>query len=167
MHLVKESRPYLSNGFTSRSHNNFLAEAKGGLEPIVVTEPGFPRVLKGEPFKTTSSSTGFGMFGLTLARSTTRRCRLTNSFRCLPNSHMRKSLKYRPSVIHASSGRRGFDTALVGLALQEKTGLPFVYEVRSFFEGNWTGTWRGSLKEKRFPAGCGSKRCACTAPIGC
>ncbi|MGX9900546.1 glycosyltransferase [Arthrobacter sp. SA17] len=47
-------------------------------------------------------------------------------------------LRHRPSVIHASSGRRGYDTALVGLALQKKTGLPFVYEVRSFFEGNWT-----------------------------
>ncbi|MGX9900545.1 hypothetical protein ACW0JT_12820 [Arthrobacter sp. SA17] len=91
MHLVKESRPYLSNGFTSRSHNNFLAEAKEGLEPIVVTEPGFPERSTRSYSKAPKASTAFGTFDLMLETLTMPGCRLTNSFRCLPNLHMRKS----------------------------------------------------------------------------
>jgi glycosyltransferase involved in cell wall biosynthesis len=44
----------------------------------------------------------------------------------------------RPAVIHVSSGHRGYETALVGLALREHLRIPVVYEVRSFFESTWT-----------------------------
>lgn len=139
MHLVKESRPYLSNGFTSRSHNNFVAEAKAGLEPIVVTEPGFPRILNGEPFKSTERVDGIRHVRLDVGEIDYAGMPVDEFLQMFAQLAYEEVLAYRPSVIHASSGRRGYDTALVGLALQEKTGLPFVYEVRSFFEGNWTG----------------------------
>ena len=41
----------------------------------------------------------------------------------------------RPAIVHASSGGRGYETALVGLALGEHLDLPVVYEVRSLFDG--------------------------------
>src|SRR4029079_11953619 len=44
----------------------------------------------------------------------------------------------RPEIIHASSGHRGYETALVGLALREHLRRPMVYEVRSFFEATWS-----------------------------
>ena len=44
----------------------------------------------------------------------------------------------RPAVIHAASGPRGSDGALVGLALGAHLGVPVVYEMRSFFEGTWS-----------------------------
>lgn len=139
LHLVKESRPYLSNGFTSRSHSNFLAEAKAGLEPIVVTEPGFPRILNSGPFGTTQDVDGIRHVRLDVGDIDYAGMPVDEFLQMFAQLAYEEVLKYRPSVIHASSGRRGYDTALVGLALQEKTGLPLVYEVRSFFEGNWTG----------------------------
>ena len=61
--------------------------------------------------------------------------------------------KIRPAAIHVSSGRRGYETALVALAIKEKTGIPVIYEVRSFFESNWTGEVRyeaqGEIYESR------------------
>jgi glycosyltransferase involved in cell wall biosynthesis len=44
----------------------------------------------------------------------------------------------RPALIHVSSGHRGFETALVALALREHIRRPVVYEVRSFFEATWS-----------------------------
>ena len=42
LHLLKESAPELTNGFTMRSRYNLLAQAGAGLKPVVVTSLGFP-----------------------------------------------------------------------------------------------------------------------------
>jgi len=47
-----------------------------------------------------------------------------------------------PAVIHVHSGHRGFEAALVGLALGRHFGIPVVYEVRGFFESLWTSDTR-------------------------
>lgn len=53
--------------------------------------------------------------------------------------HIAKLLKQRgASVIHAASGVRGYELALQALALKRLTGLPLLYEVRSFHEHTWT-----------------------------
>ena len=44
----------------------------------------------------------------------------------------------RPALLHVHSGHRGYDTALVGLALARSAQLPLVYEVRGFFDELWT-----------------------------
>ena len=137
LHLLKESRPYLSNGFTSRTQWNLLAEKDAGWTPVVLTEPGFPEGLtEGRP------STVEEVDGIEHRRILTGASyrgvpfdRWLEDFAFLALDHVRN---VRPDVLHVSSGRRGYETALVGLALREKTGLPLVYEVRSFFEGNWT-----------------------------
>ena len=51
-------------------------------------------------------------------------------------------LDYKPSVLHIGSGHRGFETALVGRAVAEWFGIPWLYEVRSFFETTWTSDKR-------------------------
>ena len=52
----------------------------------------------------------------------------------------RVARRVRPAIIHASSGHRGYEHALVGLALREHLGRPLVYEVRSFFESVWSSS---------------------------
>lgn len=135
VHLVKESRPELSNGFTSRSHKNFLAEKQAGLEPIVITEPGFPNNNSG-----TKREYVDGILHIRLGFGKVDYSNLPVDYfnQLFADLAYEEIKKLRPQVIHASSGRRGYDTALVGLALKEKTGIPLVYEVRSFFEANWT-----------------------------
>ncbi|HRO30942.1 glycosyltransferase family 4 protein [Citricoccus sp.] len=137
LHLVKESRPFFSNGFTSRSHENFKAEKAAGLEPVVLTEPGFPRSVVGDAFAPVEDFEGIVHHRLDtgIGYGTVPSDRWLEDFAWLA---YRKVREIRPAVIHVSSGRRGFETALVALALKAKTGIPVVYEVRSFFESNWT-----------------------------
>jgi glycosyltransferase involved in cell wall biosynthesis len=45
----------------------------------------------------------------------------------------------RPSLLHASSGYRGFDGAITALALGRHFDIPVVYDVRSYLEATWTG----------------------------
>ena len=116
-----------------------LLESKAGLEPIVVTEPGFPRTLDVGQIQRSEHVDGVRHVRLDVGEIDYSGMPVDEFLQMFAQLAYEEVLRYRPSVIHASSGRRGYDTALVGLALQEKTGLPLVYEVRSFFEGNWTG----------------------------
>ena len=52
----------------------------------------------------------------------------------------------RPAIVHASSGGRGYESALVGLALGEHLDLPVVYEVRSLFDGPASGADRTRVR---------------------
>ncbi|QFG70027.1 glycosyltransferase family 4 protein [Ornithinimicrobium pratense] len=45
----------------------------------------------------------------------------------------------RPALLHVHSGGRGYDLGVVGAAVAQATGLPWVYEVRGLFESLWTG----------------------------
>ena len=137
LHLVKESRPYFSNGFTSRSHQNFKAEQQAGWTPVVLTEPGFPRSVVGGDVEAVEVYDGIEHRRLDTGvdYSKVPADRWQEDFAWLAYQQVRR---IRPDVIHVSSGRRGFETALVALALKGKTGIPVVYEVRSFFEANWT-----------------------------
>lgn len=138
LHMVKESRPYFSNGFTSRSHENFKAEVRAGIDAVVLTEPGFPRSVVGDDFEPVEVFEGIVHHRLDVGIDYSRvpADRWLQDFAWLA---YQKVKEIRPAVIHVSSGRRGYETALVALAIQRKTGIPVVYEVRSFFEGNWTG----------------------------
>ncbi|MDQ0677970.1 phosphatidylinositol alpha-1,6-mannosyltransferase [Arthrobacter pascens] len=153
MHLVKESRPFLSNGFVARSHANFLAEIEAGLEPHVVTEPGFARRHAGNNFRSSAPLDSVPHHHLDLGDIDYSALPVDRYLEMFAELAYQRLRIIRPSVIHVSSGRRGFETALVGLALKQKTGLPLVYEVRSFFEGNWTSEMeqesRGEVFQRR------------------
>ncbi|MDO5617807.1 glycosyltransferase family 4 protein [Kocuria sp.] len=139
VHLVKESAPYLSNGFCSRSHYNFKAELAAGLKPIVLTEPGYPwNVAGAQDARTEMRLDGIGHYHFDLGSASVKDLPVDQMLEMWADLAYQKIKIIRPALIHASSGRRGYETALVGLALKRKTGLPFVYEVRSFFEANWT-----------------------------
>ena len=138
LHLVKESRPYLSNGFTSRSHRNFLAEVAAGLRPVVLTEPGFPRHNGIEAFAEVEIIDGIEHRRLDVGPDDARDVPCDMWLEQFAQRAYKQLLEVRPAVLHVSSGRRGYETALVALALKHKTGVPLVYEVRSFFEGLWT-----------------------------
>lgn len=150
LHLVKESRPYLSSGFTSRSHRNFLAEAAAGLRPVVVTELGFPRSVGVVGVDRVREVDGIEHRVLDVGGGTVDDLPVDLWLEQFAQAAYREVRDVRPAVIHVSSGRRGYETALVGLALKEKTGLPLVYEVRSFFEANWTGEQRWEASGETF-----------------
>ena len=162
LHLLKESVPYLTNGFTMRSRYNLIAARDAGLEPVVVTNLGFPRLLGVTEFPRVETIDGIPHHRLDLGRHHPA----DGPFDVVLDEgawmSARVARAVRPEIIHAGSGHRGYETALIGAALREHLRRPLVYEVRSFFESTWSadGRWneRGEQYHRRFAAETGAMR---------
>ena len=116
---------------------NLVAAQGVGIRPVVVTALGFPRLLgtkaitglelvDGIPHHRLDLGPSYALDGpvdLVLADTAWQVADLAQQI--------------RPAVIHASSGHRGFELALVGAAVRAHIQRPLVYEVRSFFETTW------------------------------
>jgi glycosyltransferase involved in cell wall biosynthesis len=164
MHLLKESIPYHANGFTTRSRYTAQCQREAGLDPFVVTSLGFPRkdgftefqpveVIEGTPYHRIDLGPDYpctGAHDMVLSTTAWMAARIGRQ-KC-------------PSVIHASTGYRGFETALTGLALRAHLERPLVYDVRSFHETTWTSdveiAERGEHYEARLAAEVRSMRAA-------
>lgn len=139
LHFAKESVPYYSNGFCSRSLENLKAESRAGFDPVVITEPGFP------PADLYHGSEHEVVDGIPHLRilpgqdELVRKLPLDEFNALYATMALKAVLKLKPGILHASSGRRGYETALATLAIGDATGIPVVYEVRSSFTANWTG----------------------------
>ena len=107
LHLLKESAPELTNGFTMRSRYNLLAAREVGIAPVVVTSLGFPRRLGIDEFATEVEHDGIPHYRLDLGPAYP----LDGPFDriLLDQSWLTAQVARRvaPSVIHASSGFRG------------------------------------------------------------
>lgn len=140
LHLLKESLPYHERGYTMRSRNMLRAQHRAGFEPVVVTSLGFPRLDGHEDFDRMETIEGVDHFRLDLGPDF--------PYRTLPfdeaiswQAQLTAGVveKVRPALIHANSGYRGFEAALVAIALGRRYSIPVVYDVRSFLEATWTG----------------------------
>jgi glycosyltransferase involved in cell wall biosynthesis len=151
LHLLKESSPYLTTGFTMRSRYNLLAAAAAGVEPVVVTALGFPRSLGVDEVPAEELVDGIPHHRLDLGRYYPLDGPVDVALDDTAWLAARVARRVRPAVIHASSGHRGFELALVGAALRRHIARPLVYEVRSFFESTWGGgdEWRESGEQYR------------------
>jgi glycosyltransferase involved in cell wall biosynthesis len=159
LNLLKESVPYLTNGFTMRSRYNLLAVRDAGMHPVVVTNLGFPRLLGGAsrgPIPAVELVDGIphhrldlgpnhpadGPFDLVLEEAAWLTAAIAR--------------RVAPEIIHAGSGHRGYETALVGASVRDHIRRPLVYEVRSFFESTWSAdpAWneRGEQYQRRHDA---------------
>jgi hypothetical protein len=134
MHLLRESIPYQVNDFTASSLQTVQSQRQAGLDPFVVTSLGFPRVtgaarsapvevIEGTPYHRIDLGVDYpaDQAGDVLVTDTAWLA-------------ARIGRQRRPAVIHVGPGPRGFETALIGLALREHLGRPLVYQVASFPE---------------------------------
>jgi phosphatidyl-myo-inositol dimannoside synthase len=133
LHLLKESRPQRQNGFTMRSHDNLLAMRAAGWEPVVVTALGFPR-WNGAWVTATEQIDGIRHHRLDLGAGYPSDGPLDTYLEDYAWRAAVIAREEQPAIIHASSGGRGYESALVGLAIGEHLDLPVVYEVRSLFD---------------------------------
>jgi glycosyltransferase involved in cell wall biosynthesis len=134
LHLLKESLPQRQTGFTMRSHANLLAQRAAGWDPVVVTALGFPRSLGGG-VSTPEEIDGIRHHRLDLGPGYPHDGPVDTYLEDYAWRAAAVAREERPAIIHASSGGRGYESALVGLALGEHLDLPVVYEVRSLFDG--------------------------------
>ena len=141
LYLAKESAPYLHNGFCTRSHETLRAVRGTGTEIVAVTMPGFPAVINvaDAPAEVTVDDITYKHL---LPNAKLSAMPVHEYLDLAATALARFVLEYRPTVLHIGSGHRGFETALVGRAVAEWFGIPWMYEVRSFFETTWTSDKR-------------------------
>lgn len=164
LHLLKESSPHRTTGFTMRTRYNLLAARDAGVEPVVVTDLGYPRLLGIAPVPPLEIVDGIPHHRLDLGPDYPLDGPVD---RILEDQAWLTALvarRVRPALIHASSGHRGFEHALIGAALREHIERPFVYEVRSFFESTWSPdeAWNetGPQYQRRWDTETGAMRSA-------
>ena len=139
LHLLKSSVPERWAGFTIRTMNNLRAQRDAGFDPVAVTEIGWPRVVGVTDFPAMVDVEGIRHYRLdrgpdySLTRTPVD-IRLKDNVADL-GPVVRE---VRPAILHAHSGHRGGEHALMALALREQFGIPVVYEVRGLFEAVWT-----------------------------
>jgi glycosyltransferase involved in cell wall biosynthesis len=134
MHLASESIPDQASGSVMRGRDTVACQRRAGLDPFVVTSLGFPRpsgvtsfppveIIDGTTYHRLDAGPDYPLYQANDV--------LLSDTAWLAG---RIGRQQRPSVIHAVTGSRGFETALVGLALREHLGRPLVYEARSVQE---------------------------------
>ncbi len=141
LYLAKESAPYLHNGFCTRSHETLRAVLGTGTTIVAVTMPGFPAVIDvaDEPASVTVDDVTYHHLLPNVKLSGLA----VNEYLDLAATALAQFvLEFQPTVLHIGSGHRGFETALVGRAVAEWYDIPWMYEVRSFFETTWTSDKR-------------------------
>lgn len=155
IYLAKESRPYLHNGFCTRSHETLQSLAQAGRSVLGVTLPGFPGLLGISNAEPESRVEQVRYRHLLPNAGTASRALAHDEYLELASRLLAAEVRReRPSLLHVASGHRGFESALTGAAVAERFGIPWLYEVRSFFETTWTPDTRyaeaGEYYERRF-----------------
>ncbi len=139
LHLLKGSFPHRVAGATTRSRYTLLAQRAAGLDPVAMTDLHFPRNEGVEEFEPLEIVDGIRHHRLDAGSDF--------DLRAIPNDREielwttladRVVRAERPALLHAASGTRGYENALVALGLGRYHRLPVVYEVRSFHEATWT-----------------------------
>lgn len=142
LYLLKESYPYLTNGYTMRSRYTLRALARSGIEPVVLTYYGFPQKDGVSSFSPVESVDGTPHHRLQADAEHLRKDWPPDEFL---TQYARRAAAVvegvRPAVLHARSGFRGYEVPLVALALGRRYRLPVIYEVSSFLESTWTADW--------------------------
>ncbi|MGN9788051.1 glycosyltransferase [Nonomuraea sp. ZG12] len=134
VHLVTNALPYTQAGYTVRTHRIVTAQKVAGLDPHVVTSWGWPMLqghadaspyeeLEGIPYyRLIPDGRGevpFEMHGRMVKGADAVTTLVT---------------QLRPQVVHAATDHRN---GSVAHAVRDRTGTPFVYEVRGFLEETW------------------------------
>jgi len=133
LYLLHNSLPYSSGGYATRAHGFAMALQRAGLDPICMTRPGYPHDTAGDhigkelpaedeidglPYRRIFSPSRKGLSGPPyMAKAADALCEAIE--------------EYRPAGIIAASN---FLTALPACVAARRYGLPFIYEVRGFWE---------------------------------
>ncbi len=164
LYLAKESLPFHSNGYCTRSHETLKAVRSAGYDPIAVTQPGFPATVGIESAEAESVVEGIPYHHLLPGSANLSALPYDTYLQLSADLLAREVARSRPGMLHIGSGHRGYEYPLLGRALSAWAGLPWLYEVRSFFETTWTDDERymesSSYFQRRFDAETAAMRAA-------
>lgn len=138
-HLHKTAYPFENTGGAIRCLNTLKSQLEEGLDPFVITPPGYPAY----------DGVGSGdvpPHGQVAGCDHFRIGPNTNGIRTLaPPARVRIGAVQAAAIVaqrgaglvHAASGIRGYELALQAFALRDAFDIPVIYEVRSFHEHTW------------------------------
>ncbi|MPZ88444.1 MAG: glycosyltransferase [Nitriliruptorales bacterium] len=129
LHLVTNALPFTQAGYTIRSQRLARAQQAAGLDPHLVTRPGFPLLAGHLPASRSQQVMGVPAHWLLGPPA------VPVSPDAILQHHVDAAWaladRLRPAVLHPASDHRN---ARVALALRERLAVPVVYEVRGFLE---------------------------------
>lgn len=135
LYCVHSATPYLTNGYSTRTHGVATGARMAGVQMVVAARPGFPwdtkavvdvvqegrrrcEVLEGVPYVFTPDLNLESM-------------PLDHYIAAAADAFAREAIRQRASLVHAASNHI---TGLAALLAARRLGLPFVYEVRGLWE---------------------------------
>ncbi|MGP4094230.1 glycosyltransferase family 4 protein [Nonomuraea sp. KM90] len=134
LHVVTNALPYTQAGYTVRTHRIVTSQKAAGIDPHVVTSWGWPMLqghadaapyeeIDGIPYHRLLPDGHGEMPFETQGRIIRGADRVTELVTQL-----------RPQIVHAATDHRN---GSIAHAVRDRTGTPFVYEVRGFLEETW------------------------------
>lgn len=132
-YVLHNTLPYASGGYATRGHGLGEAIQEKGFEVVIIGRPGFPLDIKRE-MKESEVLTEQNIDGLNYTFTLAPRRDKTSlqEFIELASEELtRKFIELKPSIVVAASNHL---TGLPALIAAKKLGIPFVYEVRGFWE---------------------------------
>jgi glycosyltransferase involved in cell wall biosynthesis len=131
LHIVTDALPSVSAGYTVRTQEIAVAQRAAGLDPHVVTRIGFPvtagkidgrraTAVDGVPYHRLLPLVMPGRMDSIAEQGLRRAAALVREL--------------RPAVAHAASN---YSNGVTALGLRAAFGIPYVYEVRGFWEDTW------------------------------
>jgi glycosyltransferase involved in cell wall biosynthesis len=139
LHILKSAAPERWSGFTIRTLQDLRAQRSAGLDPVVVTQLGWPRETGVSDVPARVTFEGFEQHYLDRGPAYRPRS-LPADVALQDNAEALVAIvrEVRPAILHVHSGHRGGELVLPALALRRRFGIPVVYEVRGLFEAVWT-----------------------------
>jgi glycosyltransferase involved in cell wall biosynthesis len=137
LHLVTNSLPYTSAGYTVRTHSILRSQREAGLDPHAVTRLGFPLaqgIVGAPPLEHVDGVPYHRLLPRSLPRG------LDNQLAVNVHAASQLVRSLRPAVLHAATNHLN---GQIALALREAHEIPVVYEVRGFLEETWRSRHAG------------------------
>lgn len=135
LHVLKVTLPQRQAGYSVRGHETLRALARAGVDVVGVAAPALDSTEPPHPL---------GLDEVVVDDVRYLVPPPVPSSSPLPLEAQAAALmclvqKERPSLVHVHSGGRGYDLGSVGAAVAGALGVPWIYEIRGFFESLWTG----------------------------
>lgn len=132
-HLLKSALPQRQSGYSVRTRYNLAAQTGAGIVPVAITALDFP----GEAVPEVEDV--HGIRHRRLRRADVPAVESVDAYLDAYAAALLPVVREEaPDLLHVHSGSRGYEAALVGGAIADKLELPWVYEVRGFFEAIWS-----------------------------
>lgn len=150
-YVVHNSLPYSSGGYATRSHGVALGLREAGHEVIVLSRPGFPLDISAEltADDVAASDSIDGIAYVRTLEPLRRHLDFIHYVREAADAIEARLREFRPEVVIAASNHV---TALPALIAARRLGIPFVYEVRGFWEITRMSREEGFDRSHRFAA---------------